>query len=168
MADIHVLTPQELQERDHKPKSRRGRQRSPERTAAIEGYKQALQNAQPGYGADVILEEGEEKRKVRQNLKAAADELNLIFDFRPIKDKSRLHFRVLPPEEPQPEPPPELETAIEHSEQAAEHPATSPIPAPEPALAVEQLPQGELLPDLTPEPEATPQRRGRRPRTTSG
>ncbi len=167
MDNIRIVTPEELQERD-KPKGRPGRQRSPERTRAIEAYKAALQGVQPGFGADVVIEEGEDKRKVRQNLKAAAAELNLIFDFRPIKDTSRLHFRVLPPEEPQPEPPQEQETAIEHSEQAEEQPATSPIPAPEPALAVEQIPQGELLPELTPEPEATPQQRGRQPRTTSG
>ena len=166
MADIRVVTPEELQERE-KPKGRPGRQRSPERTRIIEGYKQALQDVQPGYGADVYLEEGEDKRQVRQNLKAAAKELNLAFDFRPVKDTARLHFRVLPPEEPQPEPPHEQEVAIEHAEQAAEQPATSPIPAPEPALAVEQLPQGELLPELTPEPEATPQRHGTQPRTTS-
>ena len=59
MADIRIVTPEELQERENKPKGRAGRQRSPERTRAIEAYKQALQDAQPGYGADVILQEGE-------------------------------------------------------------------------------------------------------------
>ena len=99
MADIRIVTPQELQEREHKPKGRIGRQRSPERTRIIEAYKVVLQDVQPGYGGDVILEEGEEKRMVRQNLKAAAADLNLIFDFRPVKDKSRMHFRVITPEE---------------------------------------------------------------------
>ncbi len=100
MADIRIVTPQELHEREHKPKGRAGRQRSPERTRVIEAYKAVLQDVQPGYGADVILEEGEDKRKVRQDLKAAADELNLIFEFRPIyKDTARMHFRVITPEE---------------------------------------------------------------------
>ena len=99
MADIRIVTPAELQERENKPKGRAGRQRSPERTRAIEGYKAVLQDVQPGYGADVILEEGEDKRQVRQNLKAAAQDLNLAFDFRPIKDRSRIHFRVITPEE---------------------------------------------------------------------
>ena len=99
MADIHILTPQELQEREHKTKNRVGRQRSPERTRIIKEYKAALRDVQPGYGADVRLAEGEQKRDVRNNLKAAAQELNLIFDFRPIKDTSRLHFRVITPEE---------------------------------------------------------------------
>jgi len=99
MANIRLVTPQELQEREHKPQGRVGRQRSPERTAAIAAYKAALQDVQPGYGADVMLEEGEEKRKVRQNFRAAAAQLNLILDFRPVKDTSRIHFRVITPEE---------------------------------------------------------------------
>ncbi len=99
MADIRIVTPQELHERAHKPKGRVGRQRSPERTAAIEAYKAALQDVQPGYGVDVMLEEGEEKRKVRQNLKAAAQDLNLRLDFHPVKDTARMHFRVITPEE---------------------------------------------------------------------
>jgi len=99
MADIRIVTPQELQAREHKPKGRVGRQRSRERTRAIEAYKAVLQNVQPGYEADVMLAEGEEKRKVRQNLKAAAQDLNLTFDFRPVKDTARLHFRVITPEE---------------------------------------------------------------------
>jgi hypothetical protein len=36
---------------------------------------------------------------VRQNLKVAAQELGVAFEFRPIKDKSRIHFRVLTTEE---------------------------------------------------------------------
>ena len=76
-----------------------GRRRSPERTRIIEAYKAALQDAQPGYGADVHLEEGDDKRTVRQNLKAAAEELNVALDFRPIRDPNRIHFRVITPEE---------------------------------------------------------------------
>ncbi len=36
---------------------------------------------------------------VRQNLNAAAQELNVALDFRPIKDKSRIHFRFITPED---------------------------------------------------------------------
>ena len=50
-------------------------------------------------GADVLLSEGEDKRLVRQNLKAAAEELGIALDFKPIKDKSRIHFRVVTLEE---------------------------------------------------------------------
>ncbi len=99
MANIHILSPEELQEREQKPKGRSGRRRSEERTRAIEEYKAQLRAIEPGYGADVTLEEGEDKRTVRQNLKAAAQELNLAFEFRPIKDRSKIHFRVITPEE---------------------------------------------------------------------
>src|SRR4051812_17175148 len=101
MAVITILTPEQLAERERKPEGRprSGRRRSPERTAIIESYKAALQEAQPGYGGDMLLAEGEEKRLVRQNLKAAADELNLALDFRPIKDPTRIHFRVITHEE---------------------------------------------------------------------
>jgi hypothetical protein len=99
MADIRIVTPEELTERERKPRTRPGRQRSPERTRAIEAFKASLQDVEPGFGADVFLQEGEDKRKVRQNLKAAADELNLALDFRPVKDATRMHFRVITPEE---------------------------------------------------------------------
>ncbi|HSH83354.1 MAG TPA: hypothetical protein VLA19_32885 [Herpetosiphonaceae bacterium] len=36
---------------------------------------------------------------MRENLKAAAQELTLALDFRPIADPSRLHFRVITVEE---------------------------------------------------------------------
>ena len=45
------------------------------------------------------------KRLVRQNLKAAAEELGITLDFRPIKDKSRMHVRVITPEEKAAKPP---------------------------------------------------------------
>ena len=101
MADIRILSPEELAEREQKPKGRNrsGRRRSEERTRIIEEYKNAMRGAEPGYGGDVSLAEGEDKRMVRQNLKAAAGELNKALEFRPIKDKSRIHFRVITIEE---------------------------------------------------------------------
>ena len=101
MADITLLTPAELAEREQKPqgRGRSGRRRSEERTRIIEEYKAAMRDAEPGYGADVVLSEGEDKRIVRQNLKAAAEELTMALEFRPIKDKSRIHFRVITQEE---------------------------------------------------------------------
>ncbi len=101
MAELVLLTPDQVAEHAHKPKGpgRVGRRRSPERIQLIEAYKAALQQAQPGYGADVLLADGEDKRTVRHNLQAAAEELNQVLDFRPIKDPSRIHFRVITPEE---------------------------------------------------------------------
>lgn len=99
MAEIRILTPQQLEEREQKPKGRSGRRRSEERTRIIEEYKTVLRDVEPGYGGDVNLGENEEKRTVRQNLKAAAQELNMALEFRPIKDKSRIHFRVITPEQ---------------------------------------------------------------------
>jgi hypothetical protein len=58
-----------------------------------------MQAAQPGFGADVFLTTDETKRLVRQNLKAAAAELNLALDFRPMKNPTRLHFRFITPED---------------------------------------------------------------------
>ena len=85
MAEIVILSPEQVAEREQpKGRGRRGRQRSPERTRIIEAYKAALQQAHPGYGADVLLAEGDDKRVVRQNLKAAAEELHLALDFRPL------------------------------------------------------------------------------------
>ncbi len=99
MAEFTIVSPQELQEREHKPKGQPGRHRSPERTRIIEEYKTALREVQPGYGVDVTLAEGEEKRHVRHNLKLAAHELHLALDFRGTRDPARMHFRVLTPEE---------------------------------------------------------------------
>jgi hypothetical protein len=99
MAAITILTPEQLAERRQKPKGRTGRKRSEERTHIIERYKAMMQGAQPGYGADVFLTEGEEKRFVRQNLKAAAAEQNLAVEFRPVKDPARLHMRFISLEE---------------------------------------------------------------------
>ncbi len=106
MATLNLLTPEELANREQKPATRRsGRRRSAERTRIIEGFKTTLQNAEPGYGADVLLDEGEDKRLVRQNLKTAADELGMALEFRPIKVKNRIHFRVITPEEKAARPP---------------------------------------------------------------
>src|SRR5687768_6556836 len=100
MADITILTPEELTARDSKPTGKRaGRRRSDERTMIIDSYKQALQGAGPGFGGEVSLDEGEEKRIVRQNLKAAAEELDLILSFRPIKQVNQIKFLVITPAE---------------------------------------------------------------------
>ena len=101
MAEITLLTPEQVAEREQKPKGqgRSGRRRSPARTRIIEEYKSMMQDVAPGYGADVLLAEDEDKRFVRQNLKAAADELNVALEFRPVKDKRRIHFRFITPED---------------------------------------------------------------------
>ncbi len=101
MAEITLLTPEQVAEREQKPKGhgRSGRRRSPARTRIIEEYKAVMQDVAPGYGADVLLGEDEDKRFVRQNLKAAADELNVALEFRPVKDNTRIHFRFITPEE---------------------------------------------------------------------
>ena len=101
MAEITLLTPEQLAERDQKPtgKGRSGRRRSPERTRIIEQYKAAMQHVAPGYGADVFLSEGEVKRFVRQNLKAAAAEQDIGVELRPVKDPSRIHLRFISLEE---------------------------------------------------------------------
>ena len=102
MATLNILTPEELASRDQKSRSKgvgRGRRRSAERTRIIDGFKEVLQQAKPGYGADVLLGEDEHKRTVSQNLKAAADELGMALEFRPIKVKNRIHFRVITLEE---------------------------------------------------------------------
>ena len=83
VAAITLLTPDQLAERSKpKGKGRTGRHRSPERTQVIEAYKAMMQEAQPGFGADVFLTTDETKRLVRQNLKSAAAELNLAPDHR--------------------------------------------------------------------------------------
>lgn len=101
MAQITVLTPDVIQQRDQKSSGtgRSGRRRSPERLRLIEEYRNILADTEPGYGADVALEEGEDKRIVRQNLASAAEELGIALDFRPIKDKTRIHLRVITPEQ---------------------------------------------------------------------
>ena len=148
MAELVMLTPAQVAEREQpKGPGRVGRRRSAERTRIIEEYKAALQDAQPGYGADVLLAEGEDKRTVRHNLKAAADELGQIFDFRPIKDRSRIHFRVITPEEQAARP----KRGGRPRQSAGEAPAAQPAP---PVVAQEA-------------PVELPKKRGRRPRTAA-
>ena len=106
MAKLNIVTPEELVAREQKPpRGRTGRRRSPQRTRMIEGFKAELANATPGYGGDVLLGEDEDKRLVRQNLKAAADELGIALAFRPIRVKHRIHFRVITQEEKAARPP---------------------------------------------------------------
>ena len=100
--NITILTPEELAERDQRPQregGRAGRPRSEERTRIIEEYKALLRDAPVGFGGDVELAPGEEKRIVRDNLKAAAAELDLALEFRPRKDRTQIQFRVITPEE---------------------------------------------------------------------
>ena len=157
MAAITLLTPDQLAERSKpKGKGRTGRRRSPERTQVIEVYKAMMQEAQPGFGADVFLTADENKRLVRQNLKAAAAELHLALDFRPMKNPTRLHFRFITPEEHAAKPkrggrPPkhrEVEPSQGASE-AAQEAHTQPLSG---------------VPD---QPEETPNKRTRRPRATT-
>lgn len=101
MAKIQILAPEDIQARDAKPQRGigRGRRRNPEREAIITSYKALLEPTTPGYGGDVTLEAEDDKRIVQQNLRLAADELGLILTFRPIKDKQRIHFRIITPEQ---------------------------------------------------------------------
>ena len=158
MAEIIILTPEQVAEREQpKGQGRLGRQRSPERTRIIAEYKAALQPAQPGYGGDVRLPEGEDKRAVRQNLQAAAEELNLALDFRPIRDKSRIHFRVITPEERAARP-----------KRGGRLRATLPVEQVEegaPAGPVQELPNEET--GMLQEAPAAPKKRGRRPRSAA-
>lgn len=99
MASIQILTPEIIAERTAKPQGPKGRRRSAERDALIDGYKRVLAPLEPGYGGDVFLEDGDDKWHVRQNLHAAATEVGLILEFRQIRDKERIHFRVITPEQ---------------------------------------------------------------------
>ena len=159
MAELVMLTPAQVAERAQpKGSGRMGRQRSPERTRIIEEYKVALQAAAPGYGADVLLAEGEDKRTVRHNLKAAAEELNQVLDFRPIKDPSRIHFRVITPEERAAKPkrggrPRKAAAAAQVAEGEPVGHVQEPTPA-QPGMTQE-------------EPVELPKKRGRRPKTAA-
>ncbi len=160
MAEITLLTPEQVAEREQKPKGhgRSGRRRSPARTRIIEEYKAVMQDVAPGYGADVLLAEDEDKRFVRQNLKAAADELNVALEFRPIKDKRRIHFRFITPEEKAARPkrggrPRKIAQEVSaEADGASEH-----VQAPEQALP----------PVVQEQPAEAPKKRVRRPRATA-
>ena len=149
MAELHILTPEQLAEREH-PKAigGHGRRRSEARARIIEAYKAALQEAQPGYGADVLLAEGEDKRGVRQNVKVAAEELHLALDFRPSRDPRRMQFRVITPEERAVRP-----------KRGGGRPRTSTLEA--------QAAQPEQPVVAQDEPGELPKKRGRRPRTAA-
>ena len=100
MAKLTLLTPEEAKARDEKPKKpRQGRQRSPERLRMLEEYRQALQGAAPGYGGDVILAEGEQKRVVRLLINEAAESLGLALSYRPRRDANLMRFDVISQEE---------------------------------------------------------------------
>ena len=98
MAQLHHLTPAELAARAQQQGPRR-RGRRPERTRLLEAFKTVLQQAEPGYGGEVVLAAGENKRVVRPLLKVAAAALGYALDFRPTKDPTRIYFRVITPEE---------------------------------------------------------------------
>ncbi len=102
MATMNILTPEELAARDRHPglnESGRGRKRSPERSRMIEGYRELLAQATPGYGVDVLLSEDEDKGLVRRQLKAAASDLGMALEFHRIKTKNRMHIRIITLEE---------------------------------------------------------------------
>ncbi|GIV96342.1 MAG: hypothetical protein KatS3mg057_0999 [Herpetosiphonaceae bacterium] len=98
MAELKLFTPEELAER-RKPR-RQQRREAKERT--IEQFREQLERAGPGYGGEVVLEEGDDKRKTRGLLKEAATRAGLQLRFRPIKDPSRIEFSVVEGEEEQP------------------------------------------------------------------
>ncbi len=100
MAELRLLTPTELAAREPRQRpGQPGRPRSPEQTHIIEAYKATLEQAHPGFGGEVLLAAGESKRKVRQQLKTAAQALGYALDFRRTKDPTRIYFRVITPEE---------------------------------------------------------------------
>lgn len=99
MAQLTILTPEQLAERDSTPDRRTGRRRSSARTQIIDAYEAVLAQAAPGYGAEVELEDGDTKAQVRQNLHAAAADLGLALAFGPIRNPARLALRVITLEE---------------------------------------------------------------------
>ena len=98
MAQIQIVTPDELAERDRNAAEWSGR-RSAARRQSIAAYKRALQGVAAGYGGDVTLAEDEDKPSVRQLLKLAAQDLQVVLAFRRRNDPRRLHFVVLTPEQ---------------------------------------------------------------------
>ncbi len=160
MAEITLLTPEQVAEREQKPKGQgwSGRRRSLARTRIIEEYKVVMQDVAPGYGADVVLAEGEDKRVVRQNLKAAADELNVGLEFRPIRDTSRMHFRFITSEEKAARP----KRGGRPRKNAQEVP-----PAADGASVQAQDAAQELPLVVQEQPAEAPKKRTRRPRATA-
>lgn len=149
MAAITLLTPAQIAERQQKPTGRSGRRRSEERTRIIEEYKAIIRDAQPGAGADVVLDAGEDKKVVRQNLKAAADDLAKVIEFRPIKDPSRLHLRFITAEEKALKP---RRTGRPRKQQ--------------PEAEIEQVQEPEIQAESQPEVSTRSKRQTRKARTT--
>ena len=93
MGEMMLWTPEEMQERA-KPKRERLRE---EKERAIAEYAAYFQHAAPGYGGQVMLDDDEDKRKVRLLVREAATQQGLTLRFRPIKDANRLEFTVIDP-----------------------------------------------------------------------
>ena len=98
MAELQLLTPEELAAREQQGQGGRGR-RNPARTRLLEAFQAGLQQAELGDRGEVVLAAGETKRVVRPLLKVAAAQLGYALDFRPTKDPTRISFRVITPEE---------------------------------------------------------------------
>ncbi len=102
MPTINTVTADELAQRGKQPTrpgGRRGRRRSDATLRSIEACKAGLLAVELGASADVNLEPGETKAQVREHLKLAAAELDRALEFRQVKDPTRLHFRLVTPEE---------------------------------------------------------------------
>jgi hypothetical protein len=95
MAKFTLWTPEQMQERS-KPKRMQQREA---RERAIAEYSEYLKGATPGFGGQLELDSGEDKRKVRAMVREAADKHGLNLRFRPIKDKTRIEFHVTDTEE---------------------------------------------------------------------
>jgi hypothetical protein len=95
MPEFTLWTPEEIQER---AKPKRTQQREA-RDRAIAEYSTILASAQPGYGGQLVLGDDEDKRKIRVLVREAASRNNLSLRFRPIKDKDRIEFLVIDPEQ---------------------------------------------------------------------
>jgi hypothetical protein len=70
-----------------------------ERNRISEYLKRILSNMEPGYGAFVQLQEGEDKQRMREALIAAASALNIGLKFQPLRNKNQLQFRIIKPKE---------------------------------------------------------------------
>ena len=93
------MTPAELAAQEQAQRPGWSERSSPERTRLLEAFKAGLQQVEPGYGGEVVLAAGENKRLVRQLLKVATAAVGYALDFRPTKDPTRIYFRVITQEE---------------------------------------------------------------------
>ena len=91
MAKLQLFTPEEIAERK-KPKRQQKREAKERQIAAYAG---SLKGAKPGFGGEIQLDDGDDKRKVRSVLKEAAARTGIQLRFRPIKDQSRIEFSVV-------------------------------------------------------------------------